>query len=761
MKKVLFFIITNLLVMSANSQNVLTPYANAGQKTMVDISRIIEGYEPEARITFKVGELNFEGTIENTKAPYTESEISRIIKETMREYNLNEADLWSTYRQLAEYEHIGDLPWKEIIPKALDIMLSNGLNPHAEKYKAVRDIVLTGREVASHGNIWDVMNPETPSFERMFSVTNEIYSLKPIQNAASNAVKTHYGLEAAKMFGKANRLLAIGLMALAAIDLGMDLYKLNEQYHITDHADYVSKMMELQMKLEFFYLACRMKLFDELEKYYANGQWHIKVSEQYTILREGVKLLDFTPLDQVWFMKADLVLVEPEVKSQFDENGIPRNLIWAGQYEGSMSITATHSEKRTKDFDDHFDQNVLLNPQFMFHLFSPMMDVEDKTVERMVLGDKVLESNQVRLKLKKGEKERTVRFIGQLDEKVPKFNVNHSSQFLLNRPLYKKGNIKFFGAQGEVKVKFEFYGMPEGNNGRYLALYVISQENKDYLEVILPFFGTKRYDYENTVLDIVTDGRSKIREDRNIFAPLEKECGYVITKVNTYEKFTNTSEHANRPSSGKKKSKSLTNTVSPTVKPEPTVSIKAEPLADENNGVWTRDWKSEHTELLGKGEQFVKSGKLPEAYDFLMPEGLKNTDVVVVKDRMMSLLFQPRDGVDFNKLVQRLKNRGFRAESLVENVQFDGKDNQGRECLVCYTASNNFLLVQIQKKDEKESEAEQTASKIERLTKRMEEINKEIQAHPEKAVELQEEILDISIELQEESLKIQEKMLEQ
>ena len=109
--------------------------------------------------------------------------------------------------------------------------------------------------------------------------------------------------------------------------------------------------------------------------------------------------------------------------------------------------------------------------------------------------------------------------------------------------------------------------------------------------------------------------------------------------------------------------------------------------------------------------------------------------------------------------MQRLKNRGFRAESLVENVQFDGKDNQGRECLVCYTASNNFLLVQIQKKDEKESEAEQTASKIERLTKRMEEISKEMQAHPEKAVELQEEMLDISIELQEESLKIQEKML--
>jgi hypothetical protein len=131
----------------------------------------------------------------------------------------------------------------------------------------------------------------------------------------------------------------------------------------------------------------------------------------------------------------------------------------------------------------------------------------------------------------------------------------------------------------------------------------------------------------------------------------------------------------------------------------------------------------------------------------------------MMNDNTFTLSVKSRDGITFNKLIERLKSHGFNGEMTIADKQFDGVNGKGKECLISYSSETGFYIIQIE--DEKESESEQTASKIERLTKRMEEISKEIQAHPEKAEELQEEMLDISIELQEESLKIQEKMLEQ
>ena len=751
MKKVFVFILMLVLTMGLAAQNTTidpnhdytNPHRDLGNSSYIDWNRILDDYWPVSTITFKVGQLSFKGKIENTKPPLSVGEITKLVRDVMNDLNMSDGMLGNIDSDLADFQEISAAQWQQIGAEALDIALRSGVNPLGGEYAIAADAVnvvrasLNGQDVeaaimAGRADVCDYL------------VGN---GRDAVVNMALNAGADLGGDMMSEALGPI-------MMMVAAAQLGWDLGELMNKYHIWDREDWVNKMMQRQMVKELFYKTVSQKLRKRLDEYYKDGKWQIKV--ETTVKRENPSIFRCA-IGQDWIMNADLQKIDGSKTSRY------------GTYKGHMKLVAHQTELDV--FDTNFKEMVMLSPKLPMRLLEPYTKVHDIVNSSTVLGDKKLESYDFQLTVEKGNLDNSNwPFIRLLKEEEPEFKVNHTGEFRLVHGWYKDGKLEYSGGGGhlkaEVKYKFDYYGQPRGNKGRKLAIYIATQEKTDYANVWTPYF-TFHDDLTYTMKDFVDGNDILILEDDKIFAPLEFESGYVVTaEGDPYAK-----QRAGSPNSlpyvssltptlGQAKSKSVNN--GPLMATNET-SETANLVQIGDDGIWSYDWKSsldpDFVNMIERGEAIVASGKLPSEFAYLLPDGLTEKDMVMMNDNTFTLSVKSRDGITFNKLIERLKSHGFNGEMTIADKQFDGVNGKGKECLISYSSETGFYIIQIE--DEKESESEQTASKIERLTKRMEEISKEIQAHPEKAEELQEEMLDISIELQEESLKIQEKMLEQ
>ena len=746
MKKVLLLLMLTAVGMTglkAQNTNHTNINENLGNSSHIDWGRILDDYRPNGRMVFFVGELAFEAVIRNTKTPYSIDDVSKVVKGCMDDLGITEGVLEAIDKDIAEHKEISAAQWHDLALKALDMAARSGVNPLNSQYTMVADGVKAIR--ATGVNVGDAINTG------MLDIC-EILAGKIVDQMAENLYRM-----APEMVGKVSKQLVTEVMLVkSAAELGWNLEDMLRKYHAYDREDYNRKMLQRQMLKELFYKKCEQRLEQSLEDYYKDGEWIIE--SKCDVTRNKATFFD-VPVYQQWKMVARLSKVSGKNSSRY------------GKYVGRMELKAIH--EHINRLDSKFKDNIILASKTPLRLLDAFFIKDDKPLITSSLGDKILEG-ELTLNIEKGVYRREVRFLGQLEDYPAPFELHHLGLFQLQHGLYKKGHINLPYAHAEVMFQFDYYGQPGELYGRNPEIWIRNQKNTNYYDVFTPIM-TIHGDLTSTMHNFLDGGPILIRQDKDIFAPLEKKQGWIIRESDELDRY----RKGHYQSSGTTKSAQGTSSLHASIKRSNTSSGTPVNVGDENDEEivykpevdaepsdeppYVYDWKSSMSDdlrtVVERGEKIVASGKLPKEYAYLLPEGLnKENDMVFITDSLFMLTVKVRDGLSLLKLSQRVKSHGFKGDITLADKQFDGNGN-GKEVMVSFVPETDYLVVLIE--DEKVSEAEQTASKIERLTKRMEEINKEIQAHPEKAAELQEEILDISIELQEESLKIQEKMLNQ
>ena len=733
MKKVFVFILLLLLPGSLLAQVVdhTNIHADQGNTSYIDWPRILGDFYPEARIMFRlVNQIQFEGTIHNSKPLFGTDKITKIVRDVMIKENITDGMLRGIDEDLANHANITSKEWYELAGAAVDMALRSGVNPYGSEYAITIDGIrsqlgsLSGDQMMQQG-MDDVCGYlQGKALSNMADMTIQQSSNMMFQQGAKSA------------FGW------IMIMA-GAVKLGWDLGEFDKKYHISDRADYNAKIMDRLVKKELFYNTVKERLEKALEDYYKDGEWIIEVKPK-DVVRQGATLFN-APITQKWKMEARLV--KEKGGKSFSRFGV---------YTGRMKITATH--EKVNEFDAQFKKNVLLSKDSELKELEPLCAIHDKPTDATTLGDKVVDSEAMRVEIKKGENKRDWHFTGSLKEHEAPFHVNHEGEFNLVHGIYNDGKFERGPLKAEVNYKFSFYGKSTGNDGRWLAIIMTNQRKTDYGQAVVPRFKF-RMDLTHTMKNFKT---GLIMEDRKIFRPLGQAQGHNIWEQGEVETLRRSSPHYVQPQMPPVSEHEPVPMHDVLTAPGGPVEEDANGLMQGEDGLWHLDWKKDlpdkEREMVERGDAIIASGQLPEPYRSLLPEGLQSDDQVVVSDSMLTVAIKMREGITFDDMVRRVEGSGFTGEITLPGKQYDGNGN-GKEVMVSFAPETDYLVVLIE--DEKVSEAEQTASKIERLTKRMEEINKEIQAHPEKAEELQEELLDISIELQEESLKIQEDMLNQ
>jgi hypothetical protein len=748
MKQIIISILTFMLPMALAAQNTkidpnhdyTNPHRDIGNTSYIDWNRILDDYWPVSTITFKVGQLSFKGKIENMKPPLSVGEVTKLVRDVMNDLNMSDGMLGNIDNDLAVFQDISAAQWQQIGAEALDIALRSGVNPLGGEYAIAADAVSAVRAGLNGQDV------ETAIMTGRADVCDYLVGngRDAVVNMALNAGADLGGDVMSEALGPI-------MMMVAAAQLGWDLGELMNKYHIWDREDWVNKMMQRQMVKELFYKTVSQKLRKRLDDYYKDGKWLIKVNAD--VIRENPSIFRCA-IGQTWTMNADLQKIDGSKTSRY------------GTYKGHMKLVAHQTELDV--FDTNFKDMVMLSPKLPMRLLEPLTIVHDIKNAPTVLGDKKLESYDFQLTVEKGSLDKSHwPFIRNLKEDEAEFKVNHTGEFNLQYGKYNDAVYDEGPLHAEVSYKFDYYGQPRGIKGRNLAIYISTQKKTDYADVWTPVHHL-HVDLTFTMKDFVDGNDICILEDDKIFAPLKLESGYVVTaEGDPYAKQRAGSPNSQpyvsslTPTLGKTKSKAVNNGP---LKATSETSETANMIQTGDDGIWSYDWKSkldpELVEMVERGESVVASGKLPSEFAYLLPEGLrKDDDMVLVKDDAFMVSIKARDGITFQKLTSRVMSKGFKGEGTIDGTLFIGSNDQKKECTISYSPKTNYYVIQFA--DVQVSESEQTASKIERLTKRMEEISKEMQAHPEKAVELQEEMLDISIELQEESLKMQEKMLEQ
>ena len=711
------------------------PHREQGATSYIDWNRILDDYWPVSTITFKVGQLSFRGTIENTKSPLTVAEITKMVRDVMNDLNMSDGMLGNIDSELANFQDITAVQWQQIGAEALDIALRSGLNPVGGEYAIAADAVSA---VRAQLNGQDV---ETAIMNGRANVCD--YLVGQGRDAVVNMA-----LEAGADLGGDIASEALGpiMMMVAAAQLGWDLGDLMNKYHIGDRKEWTDKMMQRQMVKELFYKTVAQKLRQRLDNYYRDGEWHLKVNTE--VNRENASIFQCA-ISQKWIMNCDLQKIDGKKSSRY------------GTYKGHMKLVA-HQEDLDA-FDLAFKDMVILSPRLPMRLIEPFTQVHDIKNSSTVLGDKKLESYDFELKVEKGKLDNSNwPFTRKLKEEEPEFKVDHTGEFRLQHGLYKDGDLNIPNAHAQVKFRFDYYGQAYWTRGRKLALYISRQENTNYYDVWTPV-TTIHGDLTHTMADFVEGKDMKIMFDENIFAPLEFETGYVITPEG--DPFAK--QRAGSPNSlpyVESLTPSLNRSKSRSASPSPDLTEPQDPDQAGEDGIWVYDWKKtmkpELVEMIERGEQIVASGKLPSEFAYLLPEGLdQKDDIVILDDNQFMLNVKKRDNLTLNELIRRVKSHGFEGNVTLEGKQFDGSNGKGKECMVSFVPETNYLIVLIE--NEKKTETDETVSKIEKLQKRIEAISKEMQLHPEKAEELSEEMMELNLELQDEILKMQEKMLEQ
>ncbi len=720
-----------------DNHDYTNPHRDQGATSYIDWNRILDDYWPVSTITFKVGQLSFSGTIENTKKPLTVSEVTKMVRDVMNDLNMSDGMLGKIDEQLAEYKDITAAQWHDIASQALDIALRSGLNPVGGEYAIMADAVNAVRAG------FNGQDAEKAITQGKADVCDYIVgkSRDAIVNKALEAGADLGGDIASKALGPI-------MMIVAASQLGWDLGDLTKKYHLWDRDEWTKEMMQRQMLKELFYRTVAQKLRQRLDDYYKDGEWHLKVNKE--VERKYASLFLCGGIDQMWTLQADLKKIDGKKTSRY------------GTYKGHIKLRARHDN--VKVFDVNFREKVILSPKLPMRLLVPVTSVKDIQNSPTVLGDKILESYDFQLEIEKGNLDRSTNypFTRELQENVPEFSVDHTGEFNLEHGMYNEGEINLGPLQARVNYKFRYTGKTYWTKGRRLAIYIKTQEKTDFAEMTAPT-SVYHKDLTDTMKDFAKNNELILRDDR-IFAPLEQETGYVITSEgDPYEKQRAGSPNnlsyveSLTPSLNMSRSKSSV----PASLAAP-AEEKLEPAGED--GIWVYDWKSRMdpglVEMIEHGDEIVASGKLPSEYAYLLPEGLnKDNDMVLVNDDTFMASIKARNGLSFNELTRRVMSHGFNSMTVIAGKMFSGTNGQGKECTISFSPKTNYYVIQIEDEKETETETDESVSKLEKLQKRIQEITKELQEHPEKAGELQKEMMDIGIELQNETSKMQKRRL--
>lgn len=754
MKKIFIAALFLLMSLSVQAQIAYNPYASLGATSAVDFARITEGYFPEGNIIFYVGELTFNATISNTKPPYSANELSKIIKEVMNDLGVTEGMLEGINNDLAERDQITAQQWHDLALKALDIVGSSDLNPVADVYKYGRDKINAARQGQTLEQMFqgdDVRLVENLMGQGMDQLQDEVTSqltshLSPTQMARYSAAKKAGGW----------------LMIMkAAVELGWNLGDFMNQYHLWDRQEYLDRMMERQLAKELFYDACKQRVTDELERYYADGQWEIKVQDG--IRRSDAKLFG-TAITQIWFLEGQLVKVENAAATG---KYALRNASWKGRYEGPMKLTASHAD--LGGFDKSYKQNVILSKWLPFRTLKSLFSCDDHTLVNVALGDKVLETPKLALVIRETQGQRLARFIGQMEEKPVSFTSQHRGDFLLQHVLWHDGKLDAPWTHGELNMKFTFTSGVEGDYGRMLCLYMQQQKNTNITKIRAPRLSLT-YDFTSTMPNFAVKGPVRFMVDNTLFTSLEKDCGYIIEP-----KPVDVPAGSPKPSNQGPKRNAATDNAPLRV----SAPGESTPPAINETYDWWADFPEEVREPIERGNACVANGHLPEEYDWLMPDGLQEDDFVSLSDKALTLSFDERDGATFQQLVQRAKAHGYElpadddAGDTTGMGYYEGVNADGKQCSIIYSSHNKYLTIEIGEPEQMTIDPSQVtpeidlsdipelqgiptmSPKMKQLQKRMTELAQELQAHPERSAKIQKEMQRLGEEMAREAEKMQ------
>ena len=124
MKNVFVFILLLLLPGSLLAQVVdhTNIHADQGNTSYIDWPRILSDFYPEARIMFHLGnQIQFEGTIHNSKPLFGTDKITKIVRDVMIKENITDGMLRGIDQDLANHANITSKEWYELTGAAVDM----------------------------------------------------------------------------------------------------------------------------------------------------------------------------------------------------------------------------------------------------------------------------------------------------------------------------------------------------------------------------------------------------------------------------------------------------------------------------------------------------------------------------------------------------------------------------------------------------------------------------------------------------------------
>ena len=700
--------------------NYTNPNAERGATSEVDWIRLLEPYWPETNITFYMGNVRFQGHIHNTNGYPTVKEITKIAHDVMNDLHISDGMLGNIQNETSEYQQLSATQWHDIALKAIELAGRSGVNPYGDAYAFVSDFVQTVNAGMGNQNMESVIQQgKDDLFGFLLGKTkdrlvNDLDVLDP---------KTH-----AKIVDK-----GIGMVMLvySAAKLGWDLGELTKKYHVFDHEEWMSQMLQRQILKETFYIAVSHKIAELMEERFKNGRWVLEVDT--TVIRKEATLFG-VPITQKWHMKADL--------QKIDRSEVSRN----GTYQGHMKVWIEH--ENVDRFDAAFKRKVMMSDSLPFRYLGPYCNVDDMKKGETRIGDKVYENYEFQMTFDKDHLRMSWPFITSLKQNVFEFTTNHLGEFRLNYGHYEDSKLQMSNISATVKIGFDFFGKAVGNNP---AIYVRRQENTDEYHSL-----TIHRDYAETMYDFVKGENVKILHDETLLKPLKENMGYTTSTVSDpYRKLREGSPTYKPP-------------VLPMMKSAPMQSVRNEEDSDRagENGIWVYDWKSalpkNIRETIEHGETILASGQLPSEYVYLLPEGLsKEDDILIMTDTMMTLSVKNRDNIGFEEIVSRVKRNGFMGKTTNPDKQFIGSNGQGQNCMVNNMTANDYVTVIIEDGSQEETDADielpNIGSNMQRLQKQMQDITNELRAHPERANELRGKILKVSQEMQKETQRLHNK----
>ena len=745
---VLFFMVS----LGVQAQIAYNPNAVLGATSAVDYNRITEDYLPEGEIIFYVGELTFNATITNTKPPYGAHELSQIIKEVMNDMGVTEGMLENIDRDLNRRDEITSQQWHDLALKALDIIASSDLNPVSDAYAYGRDKINAARQGQTFEQIF-----QGDDVKLMDHLVDQ--GMDKIQGEVEGRLLAHATPAQMAGISAGKKIAGWVMMMKAAIELGWDLGNFLNEYHIWDRQEYLDRMMERQLAKELFYDACKRRVINELEQYYADGQWQINVQDG--IRRSDAKLFGI-PITQIWMLEGKLVKVENAAPGKY---GLC-NASWKGRYEGPMTLTASHAS--LSDFDNTYRTNVILSKWLPFRTFMSLFTVNDHTLVNVALGDKVLKADKLVLNIRETQGQRLARFIGQMEEKPVSFTSQHRGDFLLQSGAWNNGQLNLPHIHGDINMKFTFTSGVEGDYGRKLCLYLQQQKNTNITKISAPHVN-RTYDFTSQMPNFAVNGPVRFMVDNTLFTSLEKDCGYIITP-----RAAEPAMGSPAPTNQGRKRNAATADNAPIRVSAPGEPVTANP---EDTYEWLADMPAEVREPIERGNACVAQGQLPAKYAWLLPKRLQEDDFVSLTDKNITLSFDERTDATFQQLVQRAKANGFGpSDDGMDNPAsmgfYEGTNNDGEVCTIIYSSANQYLTVTVGEPEQVEFDPSQVTQEIDlsdipelqgvptmspkmkKLQKRMTELSLELQAHPERADKIQKEMERLGKEMEQEARKM-------